>query len=166
MGKARWRWRRKIVREDYMWDLIFTRDKKSVIKFYLVSETRKTNISIFALYACLGIFILPQVSEKMQHCKINCNVTNLLCKMGLSWLCCKFVAKSLWLYCNYLKNPSCSFSQSFFFQFVPYTVHSSCLYFFPTALFYLSNKHQNGTFLKMQWGCLPLNCIVLTNTFL
>lgn len=41
------------------------------------------NISIFALYPCVDRFLLPQVSEKMQHRKMDsCSVTNLLCKPG------------------------------------------------------------------------------------
>lgn len=99
--KARWRRRRKTVREDCMWVLIFTRHKKSVVKFYLGSESRKKAYK-FALYPGVGIFILSWVSEKMQHSKMNaCNVTNLLCKVGffvvVLQVCCKILVVVLQL---------------------------------------------------------------------
>lgn len=168
---ARCRSRRKTVREEYVCNIIFTRAKKSIITFYLVFENRKT------LHPCVNIIILPQVSEKTQHCKVIRNVTNLPRKKGSSvvpWhVCCKILLVLLQLAEKTFKF---LLSISPFLislptpppptppppQFVPYTLCSGCLHFFPHSVLYLSIKHQNGTLLKMQWGCL-LNSVKRLN---
>lgn len=131
----------------------------------LLNTWKQKNISIFALYPCGDIFILPQVSEKTQHCKMNsCNITNLLCKMGSFVVVLQVRCKILVVVLQLAKKTFMFLlSGPFFSLFFPvcslYSSQELPVLFFPTVCY----KHQNETFLKMQWGHLLLNCIKYFN---
>lgn len=140
--------RRKMVREGCMWNLIFTRDnKKTIIKFYLVSENSKP-------YLYLPV-ILPQVSMECSSMK-SCNIRRLLCKIGsfvvLLQVGCKILAVVLqvgWesLRVHAIPLPVFFLSSLIFFYSFPaqFTV-VACIIFPDNVLYFLQKKPKRDIF--------------------
>lgn len=90
-----------------MWDL--TLEGKSVIKFYSASENWRTYL--YSPLICVQIYFSFYMYLRKYNYKMNCNVRNLLFKMGyfvaVSQVCCKIL---VWCCCNSEKTPKPSHS--------------------------------------------------------